>query len=717
MKRAAFLFGCLFLLACASDHSTSPSRATVLCEGEIGPEGGSVGNEDIRITVPPQAFPDVRTVEILVHGDDQGDTENTASPHYIIDGLPAEWGRPLTAVLKVNRELTDETFAAVGPEETVPELDATLPVFSLVACRDSSGAVIFDIPSPEADTTAALKKRADDGLRVHVEALTGYMTKQGRIGGPLFTLTFPASHCEYIWSAVEQIESKFRSNGFTRSSACITREYVSIQACRFYFEQGMIPVFLDPRFLVHVNRDNLDAPETITHLARVLFQTYSPFYTQNHWLFIAFSCWAESLVSNQSPFVPLLFSPNEGASFRPEGIDQTHPSKIMRAVHGRGMSALIHFLAESSPGKTDWIVDFYKRESGHAFGDLVNRLPEPVIHWWPEYIRRYIGGQIFQVRADRILQHAAQTWQVSPRSDGSIDHAFTARTAGDISCHLYRINRCDASKLEDNQALSLKVVTENLYKERLDLMVFQYDGTGLTLLKGISGGDLTLTISNVKSLFGQGSDLLVAVVNSNCTLPTLAGSGEFTLEVTDSQAPWYKEVCMVDCRLAMNTHSEDKNGSDSEDARTLLSFSGTNQLSGSCEVREDEENEDIQVYSGQWDYNPPEQNVCRQRGDMLIKYHLDEKRIVYFKCNSTSLCSDGYTIYCSVEGAGLPTLQNNPSSPGSSIIYGLSGGQAHACVTSAYYIGDNPYSTLQSVSGPFPDPDSYVKIYFMDRRD
>lgn len=271
-----------------------------------------------------------------------------------------------------------------------------------------------------------------------------------------------------------------------------------------------------------------------------------------------------------------------------------------------------------------------------------------------------------------------------------------------------------------------KVTVDNGYEFEWQLSV--YSPTTLTQIDQMDGGygtkkSVTLSLSDGSNKLGFYVEKLMEEKDlnkksgNNASREDLwrwAGFNWLTIEAENPDLPWYKEICLVECQFKMNTNTTYKNGWPSENEENMTYFTGTNERSGSFTVKEDPDEKGVFIYESLWDFNPPDENVCEQKGDLLIKYDTQKQLITYFKCNSTSLCKDGYTRFQYVEGFDLPNTQNNRQNPGIAIIYSVTGSQAHTKITSFYSISDNPISTTETSGAPLADPDNSVSIHFMD---
>ncbi|MBN1782432.1 hypothetical protein JW948_14955 [bacterium] len=726
MKRLIILFICTCaVFSCSSDHATSPNRDKMLYEEAIGPGGGRVGGDDILVTIPPGAFSAETTVEIKLSTDFPV-SEFSASGVYIVANLPEDFTLPLHATVRVSGSLSDETFAAVGREKPVPDLDTDMPVFSLTACRDSLDYMLFEIPVPEAepDTTGLNKKCADD-VDFFVTLVTGLKSDQISLNsGILLTLIMPRSYFDNFLQKIQIIEDKFQGLGFRRYQRKI--EKLNIAAGPFRAPQGSAPVFLKcpygEEYPVRIDIGNLDANSMSYHLARVLFETYQPNPSgdlRNVWLHKAIACWAEGLVQNDASHVPIFFPGHEGAPFRQYGVYLYEYKQADHVWYGSGMSSLIRYLADNDPDGGNLFVQFYNVNAGEEklvpydchFNMFVTRISDPVRTWWPAYLQHYIEGGIYGVAGSDILGHVAETWQLRPGSDNKIVHEFNPRWVGDVSCHLYRLNHGNPDDIDENASLLLTLDpgSSGLNIYNIGLMAFEIENNQLRFLGKSAEGSPSLLIQNIRPMFEKNADLLAAATNCNYRSPTVGSSGCLILKAEIEGPHWYKEVAMVQAQLKINVHRAYTDGQQSENEEFLASFGGSNELSGTYAVDENR-------YTASWDYNPGDANTCRQTGSIVVEYDAEQNMVSYFQCNASSFCNDGSTFYTYVEGKDLPATQFNPASPDASIIFSVSGADAHNHITDCNYVFDSTTQHAEMTGNPRADSGSRIAIYFMTPR-
>jgi len=735
MKRyknhAAFLTIFLMVVSCSKESTTEPEdeEEPIKATQTIGPEGGSVGPDDILLEIPENAFAMATEITISLTSVDPPFEENAASEMYEITGLPDSFSEPLIIKMKHSGNLINSTFAAMGEQLTLTVPDQIMTCYSYHEGTDSSGYIIAEIPAREENEVkkSALKNYSDDeAFKTFFTLVTDFINSEVTENN---SMTGPSEHEEVLTDAARTVESLIKEMGIEMND--LYRVETVVQPSMPYMERRVVESDRGFRWnspqeeemhytsTVLLDGEHLDGEEIIPELGRCYFQLYvqkdfapphllavkfnTVKYGRNKWLHAAIAAWSEIYFSQNRDYVPSNFLTQIDAPFHAAGLAFQVEDYKKHLNFGYGMSAFIKYLVDEPSNGPEMIVDFYKalEESQHDchLTNLFDLQDKPVKVLWPDFVSSYLQGNVIDFAPSDIIEHLGVDWQVD--SEEKKEWGSTI-VCPDICCKLRRFS-FDWQDMPDNASLQLGVESSDLSSDLYKLLVFEYDGNSLTLLG--EAGEKDLLISNVKALCTNKQDLILGLVKSHYAPPFLDGSDEITIRAEIINNPWWKPIGVISCDLSINVHTEYKEvGWEPDDELIYVSIFASTEF-GTYTIEDNQ-------YRGEWDYSSSE-NV-QNKGNLVVEYDSKMNMITSFECN-LSIIGQGenpFTYNYYLKGRELPNTQDNEDNPGSAIIYSIAGASAHLAISAIDYTFDDSHAHSDYTSGPVSTSDSRVAVSF-----
>lgn len=153
MRAQSLLSLALLALATGCSDSTTgpdvPPPPTALASATIGPEGGSLTNEDVSIDIPAGAFTAAVELELFAYTDEFPAEGGAATGTYRISGLPAEFEQPLTVHLRAEGTPPNgaEPLLLLGEPVFVSSLQASGPAWHPVEAVLEDGFLSATLPA------------------------------------------------------------------------------------------------------------------------------------------------------------------------------------------------------------------------------------------------------------------------------------------------------------------------------------------------------------------------------------------------------------------------------------------------------------------------------------------------------------------------------------------------------------------------------------------
>jgi FlgD Ig-like domain len=563
-------------LSCSSDTTINLKVPKILQTVVLGPEGGILDAEDFTLIVPQGAFSDVFSVNFSVDPNDSAFIQSSASPIFIIDGLPETIQRDLLVGIKPDESSFDTLFAAIGQYGDKWGTDGSDYYFSLEPTYDSLGYHFFKLDSnlnnfssqaqilqkPNVGFTGSKNAKKirlafgyyyfDEGIsfdywfhrRIEdkVNSFQNFMTE---IPKTFDQLGFYESNYEN-WSRANMPKMKVMITPFSTLLHDPFR-YVSM------VKPGFIKVkefFVDEQDFEEIRRE-------VAHYYYYLYFFNKKFDPNSSYklgskkwlahdlhlkvLHHAIATWCEE---NFEPvdhinYVPRCFLGNETRIF--DGLFlkiNTDPFFGNEFNHGYGLSPLIKYLYDEYGAEL--LKKFYfglEDKSGpESLLDAIRNTksfdgngPYNASVWLPSFYKKYISGKIYNVKSDTFLKKISKTIEFN---DGD-DYRFIDDEYTDLSAKLYKIN-INSEEIK-NKTLNFKIVPEGINIDYAKTLVFGLSNNTLTFLA--DGTDFNI------AHFQSYDALLVCVVNSTNEAPYTGTSKiDLDIRVTDDLAFKYCDI-------------------------------------------------------------------------------------------------------------------------------------------------------------------------------
>jgi len=520
--------------------------------GTIGPGGGTFGNEDFSLSVPPGAFGFEAQLKLYVSADDQPFEEDQITDTYRLEGVPTNISQPLEVRIRYRGTLSDSACLAAGGEGVAYGSGESLIHYRLYQAADSSGYLVARLPVQE--NPRSLRRARD---------LTGCVA-DGSLGYGLLVL-FGLRHYYYhvtsaghflIWYPIDRVLLIDDLDTYLEAA------YDTCLAMGFrYHHKKRWPqeVYLFPDGLMHsseygefnpiqdsegpcleyfiFNRDNFsdaNLPQIRMSAGREFFDmllfSYNPSYPNvsssiipnQEWFDCAVESWSEEKFTDAAGHVPADFRSHEMEPFA--GLELFEDMSGEQR-HGRGMAALVKYLTAPDRFGDRVLAPIYGRivNSEIPARAIVEHIDEYPNVWWPEFFRRYVGGEIYGVWGGVFTgyDHTAGEFKTSQ------DTARTFHgTYQDLSARLYLVE-LDNQNLPETAELVFLAGSGDVADDDLQVIIFTVKDDVLEFFEQ----GLEVTVSNVKGLTRDGYDLLAVVVNSSFEEWGFEDQSEIDLEI------------------------------------------------------------------------------------------------------------------------------------------------------------------------------------------
>lgn len=569
MKRLVvvlFMGAMILLPSCSKDKPTSPKGDDykLIESGTIGSGGGTFGNEDFSLTVPPGAFSADAQLELYVSSDDQPYDEYGVSNTFRLEGLPVDYSQPLEVRVKYRGTLSEESFVVVGEKVLYVDTGEEDLLFSHYPATDSSGYLVGQLPSPDDGSWSSpgghslYAAHTDPGEDVILFFLGVTDFKRGitRPGGH-FIIDYPRMYHDVVVKIGTYLEAAYDTclaMGFSYPAAKKWPQHVLVRVlhhtywhARFHpfhyqYHPQHLPILSSHAEKIEFNGRlvlegelpglRLAAGRTFFGLALYMHHSQYPMIKGMHelkeeWLNWAVMLWAEEKFTDTPNHVPERFeryddfkmSPFQGMHFDQVGYSGTRNPRF----HGWGMSPVVWYLTDRFGEQI--LVSIYQDISAgkHPVEAIIDAIDVYPNQWWPEFFRRYVSGEIYGVGSDLFT-----------RSDNIMDTFNTRTTTSetfpayyrDLSVQIYRV-ALDTTGMARDAKLRFKLSHPGIAADDLKVILFKLRSGTLEYFTQGEG----LLIPNVKDLASQGYDLLVVAVNSSFHLPDYTELSTITLEI------------------------------------------------------------------------------------------------------------------------------------------------------------------------------------------
>jgi hypothetical protein len=571
---ACVLLCTLILIGCKSDNQVGPGTTPALpapVSAIIGAEGGTLTTKGFSLRVPTGAFAAAETLKVAGETHDNTFGVRVLSGVFKLEGLPASFAKSLEVKLECNRTPSAGYYIALGREVTSPGSGESGIFYSPVtATKDSTflRATLFPDSLWKARTSFRKSTRSE-GLGARVMWLLG-VDEQAMLISQLghFEIFYPRyveTGASNLAAALENAYAAFFQMGFDRTAYDAVPWPMMISVKTVHLAPPLPPAILWSghmpglgEFFMGIDFEEEalvsgDLP-TIQRAAgqvfsNLFFTINDPFFLGRFdaqmlqvernriWPYYAIGAWAGEVFAppGTGGDAPLNFRLQQMCPF--DGLTAGPGEKPW--AHGLGLSPLIKYMAVTYA--PDLIFRLYYKIPNVEFAidALQAILPVPEREWWPDFLKEYIAGKIYNVTSDDLLKDLSSP--LNPRVftiQGSADtlKQFSEPYA-DLSARLYRVN-LRYSGIDTSALIRFSVGPASLGSQYAGVMLFGLKNKTLTYWQYAN----TVTVKQVKDLTASGYDIVAAVINClnespyngsrtiELTVTVKSGSGEIPLQ-------------------------------------------------------------------------------------------------------------------------------------------------------------------------------------------
>lgn len=556
----------LFLFSCVKEEEEpDPEQEQEIpeepafAEATIGPAGGELATEDFILTVPEGAFDTTLTLKLFVVEDEAWTDSKQVTELYGLEGLCAEFVKPLKFSIRYEGELEGESAIAFGFKYYDQETEDSVRIHELLSASDSAGFLKGSLAPLVLPESAKKSGYITDGLANYLL----FETRQF-ISGMSKILTYQSEYAEIRYdqllnlsrSKVEQFAQYFdEAVYFFHTLGVMDRSVFSGYRFRINIldsspEEGY-PTFVSPS-LGEVNFMRL--PETFKKLTKVYmikvpgdffeaaeenrlrmvaaegvlkFDNYCYFSEMDSWLQWAIMYWAKRYFFGSYPILPAnedsyvkIMQPYYGMNAYEQNWDLFPKQQATaRAIyHGDGISPLIAYLMDQYDEDLELMYGLYLKMMNptspmHPVDIIMSSLDTPENIWWPGFFKAYLEGKIWEIPVYRFQEKIEENDKVDFAVE-SDTVKFLDRSYPDLSARLFQVNFDNdfpEKALDEGDKLSIKIEPNGLNLDYVKVLVHSFENAQPILL----GEGAEVVIDDLKEFIENGNrTLLVTVVNS-----------------------------------------------------------------------------------------------------------------------------------------------------------------------------------------------------------
>ena len=571
----------LFLLNCSEDPSSPQKEDEDPIPQDIvtiGKEGGTIEKGDFTITIPAGAFNGDYDISVIEVVDDGAFGENTVSSSYKIMGLPTKHSFPLKVAMKYKGELEGENYLGIGHYiHNKITKDSSL-VHDLFIASDSSGYLTSTIPViSQANPLYKFSEEVDE-FDVFVKFISSYTSSRSQH----FKIVYPIFIADHFAKIAEVFENAYTIvfEGFQISSL---HNYDERQTEVFIYSSGVAidnKVEQDLSLTFYVSQQdilNQTFNEIQVGAVQGLFRSDYLLETENDWISFSIYSWIEDLISDSPNYkYPLGFIEHGMESVM--GFNTTNTEYNNLYSHGNGMSAVFKYLYNTKDISDNRYLELY--EIGDIYKNdldlnimtrLLISVEPPVNEWWPDYYKKLVNNELFELPNDYFINKANAEWTANTGSD--LTKTFNSTDVGtyrDLSAKVFEIN-LNYTDYDNTQNLSFKINGQNNSAD-LSLILFSIKNNKLEYIA--IDHDSEYELKDLDSYMGnQPKQLLAMVVNSNITTDDYLGQSEIDLTIkvspkieppTCSFDPSLYDQCQISLWVLAEKQTTNENGTTTE---------------------------------------------------------------------------------------------------------------------------------------------------------
>jgi hypothetical protein len=397
----------------------------VVAAGTIGPDGGTLGTDDVGVTIPAGALSSSTQIEILTYDDPIEEFgTGVATGGFRLKGFPADRDVEVRVRLRTTAPLVDESYIALG----VPTIDESNDAqeadvgFVMHEATDSAGFLVATVPvravSPDAIPGGVGPAMAAAGVDSLLNGLLGGVTgaKTDTVPGGKWVIKSwgkPRAELQPMVSKAVQYLTKswttIQGMGYTIDHRTDWPMEVKI----YPESEGEYGAFVRKLpYPLDINTSwfelytwafsQHDMPGTAIHEFFHFVQArYQTGLTRAQaggykWVNEAGSTWMEEKHPDMvAGFTNTFFQGQRNDLF--VGI---YPS--LTASDGYGKSALMKYVADRWGNATVRAMFESIKAGKAAIPAVFDNIPEPPETWWPALLTKYMKGEIYSLEADKL---------------------------------------------------------------------------------------------------------------------------------------------------------------------------------------------------------------------------------------------------------------------------------------------------------------------------
>ena len=570
----------LSLSSCHKDSPVGPGTTSEAATATIGPSGGTIGISDFSLTVPAGAFTTSNTITVSPMAASHPFGTNGISRLFGMKGIPLEFSGPLTLSIASTSRDSSIHFVALGKKVPFPGSDQEFMAFSFLPARDSAGRLTCTIPPRRnsAGTSShifrALAARDEEVLDIAI-AIAGYDTTE-QFNFVLYAPTFIGRNIKTgTLYALNYSAALLRNMGLP-FPVLSTSNPIEAVAYRFEKDPNIVACYLtsDARSLIAsdpwvsnsaiaLNVEKLTQAESkqiIAQCGRELFlfvpeaiysnQNYAKYTAPDkYWMHMAFGSWFEEKATQDPAHVPSGLAGNELQPLRGivEGAGQTLSSSRQ---HGLGMAPVMKYLITRYNENLVWRVYEALRLGSDHVDALLSSMEELPSNWYPDFLQKYLSGEIYGVSAQKFLNSVQGTARIQAAKDTSFSYEVLYP---DLSASLFLVDLA-YPEIDEKASLRILLTPSEILGKNGTALVFGIEGGKLNFLA--QGQDVT--IAKLRDLTAAGQKILVAAVNSSSEKPyDVPLTATLRLKVVSSGYRYvYFKLLMAADYLVRNTRTQ-----------------------------------------------------------------------------------------------------------------------------------------------------------------
>jgi hypothetical protein len=523
----------IFFLSCSSPTGSNKNDtgSHVLATVSIGPAGGVLKAEQVTVTVPNGAFTGQSTVSISTDDNSRFGT-SAASTSYLIDGIPVGFSAPITVSIECSKVLTGDVYISIGTDIPGPVGD-TVTADLLYPATVSGTTATCTIPPGIAQSVKPAGARSPDYLSLAATALNDYLNKPAVTH---FTVIGPKNYESELFGLaayLENIRSRLEGYGFSFNLPGNMYNLNLVQLEGYWKTPGtkIFPIITKKNIgSLWVNLNHATFPltdamrlEANIRLTNLLAQYYC-LRTENLKTFLWFdtgvSYWLgnkmASTKQNVNPLIVLKGIP-DFIKIAPDLLFDSCYNWLLLIEYFDNQYGLL--------GNNHLLANIYAdRNGGKTVAESIAReLGTDETTWWPEFVKEYIGGNIYGIPSSSFLDSNAM------KGTFTITATDTTKTFssvfGDLSADIYRVS-IDPSFSKDVGSLQFTAESNDIGVDYLNVLFFGIKGGKLEYIgqgNALSVNDLIQHTDN--------NEILAVVTNSKFNYP-FKYDNKYTLKVT-----------------------------------------------------------------------------------------------------------------------------------------------------------------------------------------